>query len=401
MYMKNIILIILVLILNSCALKKTSPQLFDYGELEVLKRGEGIPVTIDTRSAEDIMATTFMQENVEEIGYVQLDGRIPLGKISKLIGMKNKFILLSNDLIFVYDDKGNYLYHINRKGHGHNEYLRISDIQILPNSQEILAIDDLGKAYYYFDLASGNFLRKENSMISTLFACKYQGLYFSSLVSGNDFNDEETWGLVASDSAGFKYKQFLFSPIQNADLLMDNLHVYDNVLYYNPIFSDTVYMVDAKLRYSPVFVVKHEKSIWQKRNVELSFDEVLRCMNDEGYTFLNGNHVLPLGNVLFFQIMRAHGRGLLDENYVYNFSEDKVYHLNTNKIGGQVYSIFPHEIFDEHDGVLYGLYSDGQKLKEICQEGKLQILDKELIKLLSSEKINHNPIVVLLKFKQK
>lgn len=401
MCMKNVILIIWVLLLSSCGIKDSSPQLFDYGELEVLKRGKGVQVTIDTRSAVNIMATTFLQEYVNEIDYVQLDGRVPLGKISKLIGMKNKFILLSNDLIYVYDDKGKFLYHIDHKGHGHNEYLRITDIQILPDSKEILAVDDLGKAYYYYDLASGKFLRKENSMISTLFACKYKGLYFSSLASGNDYNDRETWGLIAADSVGPKYKQFLFSPLQNADLLMDNLHVYDSILYYNPIFSDTVYRVDAKLRYSPAFVVRHNKSIWEKRNVELSFDEVLRCMNDEGYTFLNGNHVLPLGNVLFFQIMKAHGRGLLDENYVYNFSENKVYHLNTNEMGGQVYSIFPHEIYDVNDGVLYGLYSDGQNLKDVYQGGKMRILDEELRKLLSSEKINHNPIVVLLKFKQK
>lgn len=60
----------------------------------------------------------------------------------------------------------------------------IRNIQIIPEDNEIMAVDDLGKSYFYFDLNNGQFLRKETSLIGSMVACKYNHLYFSSIVNG-------------------------------------------------------------------------------------------------------------------------------------------------------------------------------------------------------------------------
>lgn len=99
-----------------------------------------------------------------------------------------------------------------------------------------MAVDDLGKSYFYFDLNNGQFLRKETSLIGSMVACKYNHLYFSSIVNGNDFNDRETWGLVASDSTKLRYKQFLLYPLQEGDFVVDNLHVLI-INCFIPLFS--------------------------------------------------------------------------------------------------------------------------------------------------------------------
>ena len=258
--MKNVLFLMIIFLLGACSSKEQDFQKIDYDTINLIEFKSSKPVTVEVKTALEISGSDYLLENAKKIEYIQLDDKMPLGNISKMNVVNQKIVLLSNDFLYVYDLTGKFLYHIDKKGKGHNEYLRISDFQVLPTEKEILAIDDLSGSYFYFDLETGRFLRKEKSLVNSMYACKYQGLYFSSLVSGNDFNDDETWGVVASDSTEFKYKQFLLHPLQNADLLTDNLHVCNGLLYYTPIFSDTIYTVNKNMDLFKSFVIKLKRS---------------------------------------------------------------------------------------------------------------------------------------------
>lgn len=316
--MRNILFFFMVLFFYSCSSEKQGRNAVDYSMMNNLKVSVENAVDIDVKSAMCLSASEFMKNHLEALTYVQLDSTLPLGNVEKLTVAGSKIVLLSRSQIYGYNfETGKLLYHIDKKGHGHNEYVDIRNIQIIPEDNEIMAVDDLGKSYFYFDLNNGQFLRKETSLIGSMVACKYNNLYFSSVVNGNDFNDRETWGLVASDSTKLRYKQFLLYPLQEGDFVVDNLHVYDNKLFYTPVFSDTVYSVNDKNNVSAIYVINQKNSIWTKKMEHLSFDRILELMTRNGYTCLDGNKIFISKDVLFFQLLKGRRNGFLEEKYVY------------------------------------------------------------------------------------
>ena len=193
--MRNILFFFMVLFFYSCSSEKQGRNAVDYSMMNNLKVSVENAVDIDVKSAMCLSASEFMKNHLEALTYVQLDSTLPLGNVEKLTVAGSKIVLLSRSQIYGYNfETGKLLYHIDKKGHGHNEYVDIRNIQIIPEDNEIMAVDDLGKSYFYFDLNNGQFLRKETSLIGSMVACKYNNLYFSSVVNGNDFNDRETWG---------------------------------------------------------------------------------------------------------------------------------------------------------------------------------------------------------------
>lgn len=399
--MRNILFFIMVLFFYSCSSEKQGRNAVDYSMMNNLKVSVEKAVDIDVKSAMCLSASEFMKNHLEALTYVQLDSALPLGNVEKLTVAGRKVALLSRSQIYAYDlDTGKLLYHIDKKGHGHNEYVDIRNIQIIPEDNEIMAVDDLGKSYFYFDLNNGQFLRKETSLIGSMVACKYNHLYFSSIVNGNDFNDRETWGLVASDSTKLRYKQFLLYPLQEGDFVVDNLHVFDNKLFYTPVFSDTIYSVNDKNNVSATYVINQKNSIWTKKKEHLSFSRILELMTRNGYTCLDGNRIFISKDVLFFQLLKGRRNGFLEEKYVYIIKDKKLYNLQTNELFGEQFSVFPHVICDVDKNTFYGIYLDGQKFKDICKSANLQITDEKLKKVLESKQINHNPILVSFKMKR-
>lgn len=400
--MRNMLIFFMALFLGSCSSEKQGKDVVDYSMMSNLKVSVEKPVNIDVKSAMCLSASDFMKNHLEALTYVQLDSILPLGNVEKLTVAGCKIVLLSRSQIYGYNlETGKLLYHIDKKGHGHNEYVDIRDIQIIPEDNEIMAVDDLSKSYFYFDLRNGKFLRKETSLIGSMVVCKYNNLYFSSIVNGNDFNDRETWGLVASDSTKLRYKQFQLYPLQEGDFVVDNLHVYDDKLFYIPVFSDTIYSINDRNIVSATYVINQEKSIWTKKKEQLSFGRILELMTRNGYTCLDGNKMVISKDVLFFQLLKGRGNAFLEEKYVYKINDKKLYNLQTNDLYGKQYSFFPHMICGVDKDLFYGLYLDGQKLKDICKSAKLQITDVRLKKVLESQQINHNPVLVSFRIKGK
>lgn len=399
--MRKYLYILFILIFSSCSRVKHGENVVDYSAIGNLQKVEGKLVVVDIKDALDLQATDFMRKNIEGLDVLQLDGVMPIGKVSKMCIAKNMIVLLAENNIFGYNQQtGRLVYHVNRRGNGHNEYRSLRDIQILEDNNEILAIDDLGKSYFYFDLTTGKFLYKENSLIGTSFACKYEGLYFSSVTDGNDFNENETWGLLVSDSIRFRGKQFRLRPLQCVDFVTDNINVHNQKLYFVPLFSDTVYVVNKHLNIVPSFVVKQKKSLSSIIDEDLNFANVLEMMHKRGYTFMDGSRFFESQEALFFKLLTGRGRGLGEECFVYDKRFNKLFRLLTEDLCEQQYAIFPHDILYVKENRFFGLYLDGQKLKDVCKLGNIKVENVKLSKLLSSKQINHNPIVVSFEYKR-
>lgn len=398
--MKLYLFIFLGMVFSSCSYVKHGENFVDYSAIDLLQRSDTEPMVVDLESAVDLQSFDFMKKNVDDFDVIQLDSLIPIGKVSKMCVAKGIIVLLTDDMIYAYNQQtGKLIYHINKKGHGHNEYLGLRDLQILEESSEILAIDDLSKTYFYFDLATGKFLYKERSLIGAAYACKYEGIYFSSVAKGNDFNEDETWGLLASDSVQFRGKQFRLRPLQCVDFVKDNIHVYNGKIYFNPLFSDTVYVVNKNFYVAPAFMIKQKKSLNMILEQEMNFASVLDLLNKQGYTFLDGSRFFESNDALFFYLHRGLGKGLGEECFVYDKISGKLFRLLTADLHNHQYAIFPHDILYVKENRLFGLYLDGQKLKDICNLGNIKVDNSKLNRILTLKQVNHNPIVVSFKYK--
>ena len=71
--------------------------------------------------------------------------------ISKMIDHKDNYYMLDRvqQILFVYDKEGNFLYKINKRGQGEGEYLSFCDFNINPYSDNLEILDPYGKVHQY------------------------------------------------------------------------------------------------------------------------------------------------------------------------------------------------------------------------------------------------------------
>lgn len=74
--------------------------------------------------------------------------------ISKLICYDNKYFILDRPLskIIVFDSNGNYLFSIDDKGAGPNEYANISDFDIDKQNDQIIILSPVDRSLYYYKI---------------------------------------------------------------------------------------------------------------------------------------------------------------------------------------------------------------------------------------------------------
>ena len=102
---------------------------------------------------------------------------------------------------------------------------------------------------------------------------------------------------------------------------------------------------------------------------------------------------------MFFYLHRGLGKGLGEECFVYDKISGKLFRLLTADLHNHQYAIFPHDILYVKENRLFGLYLDGQKLKDICNLGNIKVDNSKLNRILTLKQVNHNPIVVSFKYK--
>jgi len=78
-----------------------------------------------------------------------------LGDIKKLLVSDEKIIVLSND-VYCFDNKGNFLFALDKRGKGPDEFIRIDDISISNN--QIYLYDNSQWKILSFDINSGDYL---------------------------------------------------------------------------------------------------------------------------------------------------------------------------------------------------------------------------------------------------
>ena len=346
------------------------------------------PYLIKTDNAK-IINTAELLDMVDQIDYIKLDSSEPIGKITKMIVIKDKIFILDSHVaqrVFVFDKTGKLLFQIKNKGRGPKEYLSIWDIQVDTVRNEILVDDALARSFLYFSMDDGTFLRREKG-IANCYVARIDSLYVNLQANGQDFNDKEGWPILITDKDSVLYKGFEFRPLQEDNYIVNSFYQdNDGSLLYTPINSDTVYQFTSPAAAFAKYVICQEKSIWKLYDEKLAELEICQRIKENNYTRYSANF-LATESYVFFSIQHKYNEYIAVKPYFWDKRKNIVYKWDVS-ISSTVRDIIAHP-----EAVYNNTFIGVAPAVRIPEEYR-HLFSPKLIDLLDNSKEDDNPILV-------
>jgi hypothetical protein len=333
---------------------------------------------------------------VTDLKYIYLKTEEPIGYISKIVIRKNKIFVIdyhSTGKIFIFDMEGNLINIIADKGGGPQEYLRLGDADI--STDEIIIADAQRMKRLYYTL-EGEFIRQERCLFCRQFAV-LGNKFILHAGSHQTFNDEITPNLIVSIKDSAIRRALPYSNIQKETTSGELDYNYKGDLLFLPVLSDTVYQILTEFTYAAKYFVKHKKSIWQKRNENLNYLEILNLTNKEGYTKLEQFHETE--KYVHFVIA-----GKIGETYWYDKKSKQTYCFKDDENENWVSRFIPY--IDGIWGNYFLAYMWPDQIVEIREHQEktkgtkdtFDIKNTELRKIIEQAEEDPNQIIVWYKY---
>ncbi|MCK9304656.1 MAG: 6-bladed beta-propeller, partial [Bacteroidales bacterium] len=205
-----------------------------------------------------------------------------LGNIRKIFFEKSMFYVVDNNNVCkIFDRKGKYLKTIDRKGNGPEEYAQISDINVDPETGNILILER--NNIKEFDI-SGKFIKKIESPEKTFtffnFTILSNGLFAANISNFKPRGKEE--GFLIYDSSLKIHNKITFpSPTvkpqpPTPDGAFSFVPVFSDIYRFSRCksqvnisreFNDTVYLLNKNFSLSPLYVFDFGNFSFNKQNL--------------------------------------------------------------------------------------------------------------------------------------
>ena len=395
--MKNkcFIFITSIICLSSCSNKPEG--YISYDNIKTLPKVITKAEIIDVKRSNPVSEEDFFDLHTSDINFIQLDNKISLGTITKIRRYKERIYILSNDRIYIFKTNGKYLKTIDYKGHGHKEYICLKDFQIIPEEKSIIAVDDLEKKIFTFSLETGKILKVSDEIIGTPFVRKFNGHFYHSVHFNNDWNENETWQLVVTNGKKIVAKQFKMFPISEEADGANNLYEYKDYMNYIPEYSDTIYSLNKDFTYSNKYILKHDNSLWEKKNEKLSFEDVRNIMKKQKYSYLIADMFFETTKGIVFALEEGQQDGEFIEHYFYDKQKKKTFKIQTGWYGQGINVIFPIQNSFVYNDEIYGYYTDVENYRKMMNPNLIS--NKKLQKIVKEAKTGDNPVIISYKIK--
>lgn len=248
------------LLLSSC-IKETKQQ-----DIKPLNENMGKSISINNQlpnlkinSREgDIVKIPENQELVEidslieDYYFVQLETTTEslVGEVENILFEDNFLYVFDKKYNFVlqFDNLGNFVKKIGKKGRGPGEYIKIYDIALNKEKKELSLLDLDGRKILYYD-DNGNF-KREIPLYYLFYPHRYfEGnmILFTGLLSNSNVKAVDLNRIIVSDqelkpiAKAFPYTQEFRQ--QNHQLGAKPLLDFSNSIYYSDILSDTIWRI--------------------------------------------------------------------------------------------------------------------------------------------------------------
>jgi hypothetical protein len=213
-----------------------------------------------------------LSSRITDLRYIYLKTKEPIGYISRVLLRKNRIFVSDRHIneIFIFDMEGNLIKRIADKGGGPKEYRGLGEIAVHNDELIVGDIQSLKRLYYTLD---GEYIRHERCLPCIQFAPLGGDKFILHTDYHQSFTYDVTPNLVVSVKDSAIRRALPYHGIQK-QTFSGNLDInYKGDIYFTPIVSDTIYQILTDSTFTAKFLIKQEKSLWQKYNSELTFDE--------------------------------------------------------------------------------------------------------------------------------
>ena len=190
---------------------------------------------------------------VDSAKYVFLDQKYLIGRIGRVIFFDNKIFMhdeMTDHLVF-FSSVGKYLFHINNKGRGPMEYIKLTDFTIDKNKRLILIYDSYGHKILSFSLDKHKFVdEKKIGFHPTAFAWRSDYLYFFNPFIINYPRKMKYHYSLIRTNPDLKNEKMYFKIDEKMGNFMSNPNrkgfIYSDNLYFRNRFENVIYKLDEK-----------------------------------------------------------------------------------------------------------------------------------------------------------
>jgi hypothetical protein len=242
------LLLLLLTIITSCNKQKDNVSVIEDIPLKTVK--------INSSDITQELAGDFLMLD----SYIILSKEEVIGEVQRII-IKSEFIYLMDDQdrIFCYDMRGNFIFKIDQRGPGPQEYIHINDFGIDPASEKLFVYDDYSRRMLAFNMKTGIYLSE--------FSTKYMLPDKFGIVDGTFFfnNDDDrrvvdphkqNFYLLYSENGEETDNYFLpHDAIATYYFALNPFYYNDGKLLYNKAFEGRIYLLE-KDKITPLYDVE-------------------------------------------------------------------------------------------------------------------------------------------------
>ncbi len=190
---------------------------------------------------DDLVDEINLSQIIDDFYLVQLETNenCLIGNINKIVCYKNYILVfdLFNQTLFLYNENGDFLRKISKRGGGPGEFLELQDFSVDSISNQLLLLDYQKIHKFSFD---GKYIE---SMNIPFIASSFSLLPFDNIAFYGGAQEDRI--IITDNSGKIKRKYFPYSLRSRINPLQPISH-YNNKTLFDIPFCDTIYMIKEK-----------------------------------------------------------------------------------------------------------------------------------------------------------
>jgi len=348
---------------------------------------------------------------IESASYIFLDSEFLIGNISRILFFGENIYIHDKvtDRIVAFSMKGKYLFHIDQKGKGPMEYLKLSDFTIDESKNNILIYDESSHKILSYSIAKQKFIDEHKiNFYPTAFAWDSNCLFFYNPYTFNYLREDKYHYSLIKTSDEIEEEERYFKIDEKIGNFMSNsnpkgffygknlcmLNRFDNIIY--SLTKDSIYA-----HYKVLFaenddyqnalndaITKGTRNTDRYHNCAADINDF--CESDDFITF-NYSRNRKLYSVIFSKeknkiISHQTRFAIISPTLLKN--NIPIFFFPNNVKDNLFISIIP--------SVLMGQLANDKTFQKSMMEN---MTDTDLIEKLKNFNINNNPVIVFYKFK--
>lgn len=350
---------------------------------------------------------------VQNADFIFLDNSFIVGEIGRMIFFDNKIFLHDNiaDRIIVFTYGGNYLFHIDSKGRGPNEYLEIADFAVDTKSNSLLIYDSKRHKILTYSINSRSFASEQViDFHPTKIACVEDLLYFYNPYTFNYLKNNKFHYSLISTSMNTKIRAKYFNVNTKIGNFLSNPNTqgffYGDEITFLDRFDNIIYKIDKDSVYASCMVDflgndNFEKALLDAVDRGTRNTDLLKQFSTEIANYCETDKLIAFQytrNELLYYVVYSK----VDKQILYHSSSLKLY-SELLLIKNIPFFIIPQMSYDNMfisilPSQLVESFVNNSKFNS---EMKKNMTDELLISRFEDVKMDDNPILVMYSFIEK